>query len=64
MVKFKFLVKTPRGEHYNTHYAKSKKNAKSKIEQWNAEFKGTGYSVTLVSARMTTEKIPEGYVLW
>lgn len=64
MVKFKFLVKTPRGEHHNTHFANNKKKAESMVKQWNEEFKGTGYSVTLVSVKSTTEKLPDDYTCW
>ena len=65
MVKFKFLVNTPYGGHYNTHFAKSEKMAKTKIDQWNAEFKGTKYSVKLVSIdKASRDELPEHYICW
>jgi len=64
MVKFTFYVSTPRGGYYNTHYARSKKMAKSKVEQWDKEFEGTGYGVKLISIEDYPYKIPEGYTCW
>ena len=64
MVKFKFFFSTPRGGHYNTHYARSKKVAIKKVDQWNKDFKGTGYSVALISIEDTDDKLPEGCIRW
>lgn len=65
MVKFKFFVSTPRGGHYNTHFATNEKRAKDKVEQWNTEFKGTGYSVRLVHiSKARKEDLPEHYICW
>ena len=65
MVKFEFYVNTPYGGHYNTHYAKTAKRAQDTIDQWNTEFKDTGYSVHLVDIKVTSEKkVPAGYTIW
>lgn len=65
MVKFKFFVDTPYGGHYNTHFAISEKMAKTKIEQWNAEFKRTNYSVKLISVdKVSQDDLPEYYICW
>ena len=64
MVKFTFFVSTPRGGHYNTHYARTKKMARSKVKQWDKEFAGTGYGVILISIVETDEKLPAGYTCW
>ena len=64
MVKFTFYVSTPRGGHYNTHYARTSEVAENKVEQWGKEFAGTGYGVTLVSIVETNEKLPRGYNCW
>ena len=65
MVKFEFIIRTPYESHYNTHYAKTAKRVKHMIDQWNTEFKGTGYSVELVEIMdASNEKLPEGYTCW
>ena len=64
MVKFKILLTTPRGAHIKTYYAKSDTKATSLVGQWNEEFKGTGYEVTLIDIKGTTEKLPEGHFCW
>ena len=64
MVKFKFYFKTPRGGHYNTHYAKNKKHVKETIDLWNKQFGDTGYSVHLVNITKTDETLPVGYTCW
>ena len=65
MVKFKFYLETPRGGHYNTHYAKTTQRAKDTLEQWNKEFGDTGYKVHLVNIKETSIKnAPERYTVW
>lgn len=65
MVKFKFCINTPYGDHFNTHYAKTAKRAKDTVNKWNEELKNTGYSVHLVDIIHTSEsKAPEGYTIW
>ncbi len=65
MIKFTFFVSTPRGGHYNSHYARTKKIAKAMVKQWNEEFKGTGYGVELTSVKEIQPKdLPEYYICW
>jgi hypothetical protein len=65
MIKFTFYVTTPRGGHYNSHYARSEERAKAMIEQWNTEFRDTGYKVILTNiTKAIEEELPEHYVCW
>lgn len=64
MVKFKFYLETPRGGHFNTHYAKNNKHVKDTVDLWNRQFKGTGYRVHLVKITATDEALPDGYTCW
>lgn len=65
MVKFKFYIDSPYGGHYNTHYARNAKRAEEMVKSWNAQFKGTHFSVHLVDIKATDMKRPpEGYTCW
>lgn len=65
MVKFIFYIKTPRGGHYNMHYAKTKVKAKAMVKQWNEEFRDSGYGVRLIRIdKASKEEVPVGYTVW
>lgn len=64
MVKFKVHVFTPYEEFNRTYFARTEKRAKDIVNKWNDDFKGTEYSVKLISIESTLEKIPEYYTVW
>lgn len=64
MVKFKVHVYTPYENFDRKYFARTSSRAISTVNKWNADFKGTEYSVELISIEPTIEKIPEYYTIW
>lgn len=64
MVKFKVHVYTPYENFDREYFARTNSRAISTVNKWNADFKGTEYSVELISIEPTIEKIPEYYTIW
>lgn len=60
MVKFKVHVYTPYEDFNREYFARTI----STVDKWNADFKGTEYSVELISIEPTIEKVPDYYTIW
>lgn len=64
MVKFNVHVSTPYGGFNRMYFAKTEERAKDTVDKWNDDFKGTEYSVKLISIEPTLGGIPDHYTVW
>lgn len=64
MVKFKVHVYTPYEDFDREYFARTNRRAINTVDKWNTDFKGTEYSVELISIEPTIEKMPEYYTIW